>query len=803
MDDGGLAEWLRHLGDGGLATLIARRADVVLGDPPGTLGELAERLSRPGSLLAAARRLTLPGIQVVEALLALGERATRAELRDLLAGPAGEAHDLAVAGVLTELGGLALVWPGRADRLHLAAGWQELLPSPLGLGSSLRTLWTAQPVDTIKRALRMLGGTVGGRKAEALDALVTRLADPDLVRQVAGSAPPTVAAGLDRLAGRGLDTEVSDLRRDPQGYQDRLATLRWGLEHGLLVGAPGRYEAAMPAEVALALRGADRRAPFRPDSPRVPTTVLADELLDSAATSAATSFLAHALALLDHMAGTPVPRLTGGGIGVRELGRLAKQLGTDDREIRLLIELAAAGGLLEADAGMLSVGAAFRSWRATEPADQLTGLLDAWWAHPVVPSEARDADGKTQPALRRREPCAGCQASRAALLHAAASLGPRASAARTDLAELARWTRPLVHVLAQDADDPFATVWREAELLGVLAAGALTPLGATLLAGDLDAVHDRCRRMLPEATDEAVFGSDLTVLVAGTPSARVTELLDGCADRESRGAATMWRLSPASVRRAFDNGSGASELVDQLMDVATRELPQPLVYLINDVARRYGRLRVAPSVSVIRSEDEALLAEVVADRRLVELGLRLLAPTVAGCDVPLDAALARLREVGYFPAPDAEGSPRRPDTGAARSARESAGSASPRLRRRPAPSGRPPRRPEPVTPATPTELAEKLLAEGVTAAPRPRSGVSARLLALGGHLRVTEADDLARVIEGGGRVRIEYRSASGACTSRVIGDPQLVGSDIYAWCELRNGERAFTVSRILSVDPLG
>lgn len=115
-------------------------------------------------------------------------------------------------------------------------------------------------------------------------------------------------------------------------------------------------------------------------------------------------------------------------------------------------------------------------------------------------------------------------------------------------------------------------------------------------------------------------------MVVGAPSAQVSSLLDSCADREGRGGATIWRLSPVSVRRALDDGTTGPELEQLLSSIANAELPQPLRYLIADVARRHGSLRVSPAISVIRSEDTALLAEVAADRKLKRLGLRLLAP---------------------------------------------------------------------------------------------------------------------------------------------------------------------------------
>ena len=78
---------------------------------------------------------------------------------------------------------------------------------------------------------------------------------------------------------------------------------------------------------------------------------------------------------------------------------------------------------------------------------------------------------------------------------------------------------------------------------------------------DPDALLAVAGSLLAPAASVGRFGSDLTVMVAGSPSAAVSALLDSCADRESRGAAVVWRFSPASVRRALDEGVGADELV--------------------------------------------------------------------------------------------------------------------------------------------------------------------------------------------------------------------------------------------------
>ncbi|UNO40740.1 hypothetical protein [Streptomyces sp. MST-110588] len=52
---------------------------------------------------------------------------------------------------------------------------------------------------------------------------------------------------------------------------------------------------------------------------------------------------------------------------------------------------------------------------------------------------------------------------------------------------------------------------------------------------------------------------------------------------------------------------------------------------------------------MIHSEEPALLAELVAHRKLDDLGLRLPASTVLVSRTPLDKTLAALRAAGYAP----------------------------------------------------------------------------------------------------------------------------------------------------------
>jgi len=81
-------------------------------------------------------------------------------------------------------------------------------------------------------------------------------------------------------------------------------------------------------------------------------------------------------------------------------------------------------------------------------------------------------------------------------------------------------------------------------------------------------------------------------------------------------------------------------------------VPQGLPYLVDDTARRHGGLRVGATGAYLRSDDEALLGEVLADRRLEALVLRRLAPTVLVTPCQVNRMLVTLREAGYAPVPE-------------------------------------------------------------------------------------------------------------------------------------------------------
>lgn len=371
---------------------------------------------------------------------------------------------------------------------------------------------------------------------------------------------------------------------------------------------------------------------------------------DSAATGSA--FVRLVSSLLEEAGRTPIAVLKAGGVGTRELRRLAKRIDCAEPDVRLALAVSHRAGLLALTSEGGTPTTNYDDWLRGEPAARLAALLHAWWTLPYGPTVAPDA------AWVPAERAGGAAELRAAVLDAAAALcgpdQPAAIAEPDSLADLVLWRRPLAFA-GPDPRREAVACWREAALLGAVGAGCVSTAGRALAAGgdlvaalaDLGGTERRVR-----------IQADLTALVPGTPSAELTDLLDQAADRESRGTASTWRFTPTSIRRALDAGLSAESLLHDLGAVASGVVPQPLAYLVRDVARRHGVVRGQDVACCLRSDDVTLLAEIAADRRLRGLGLRVLAPTVLAGRRPLADTLTGLRAAGYAPvAETADASP--------------------------------------------------------------------------------------------------------------------------------------------------
>lgn len=816
-----LTAWLRGLDEDDLRAVLVARPDTMARPEPRSLSELADRLQRPGSAVLALRRLPRPCLQVAEALVSLGDRVARDDLvaflepADDTGTEAGGAPALASAPhttldtVLGELAAHALVWPDAEGLLRLAAPLRRFWEAPLGLNPGLDELLgtcSSEELRGMVSALRLR--SPGNRRQQRLDALLEHHRDPHKVVALVRNAPKAARGLLEEHAfsvGDEAEEEEEEggfILYGSGGFGQTSPGLRWAVERGLLIRSHSGYgPARMPREIALFLRGPQWRAPFEARPPGLQLApVTATETEQEVSTTAA-AFTGLATAVLAECAEDPPARLKSGGIGVRELTRIGKAVQSEQTGVRLILECAGACGLLSVDTGRYALTEAYDTWSRQRPPEQLAALLRAWWLLPVTPSLSRDADGKSLPALEGMPPCDGCLQARQGLLAAAAAL-PTGYGAKSpaDLGTHIDWHRPLADAPVQDAV-PFSTLIREAETLGVLARGALSPLGDALRSAsddpsaDTSALAEQAARLLPEATRTAHIGADLTAVVPGIPDARLAALLDSAADREARSAASVWRFSPSSVRRALDAEHTAESLEAELTAACESALPQTLTYLLADTARRHGHVRLAPASCVIHSTDEALLSEIAAHRALTKLKLRRLAPTVLLSAAPLDTALSALRKEGYAPvAESADGAARIERPAQHRAPRV------PRPRRAP--------RSAPAAPPDVSALAGRLMAAPAT--PPPPSPMEGRPYGtdteeiVGGcteALSFADARQLAHAIDHEEAVTIEYTAASGNTTIRTLTRLELDAPYLYAWCHLRDDDRVFALSRIHGVMP--
>lgn len=634
-----LTTWLRKRTPDELQSLLDLRPELPR-SAGRDLASLSFWLTQPTTLYAALARLDRFSLQVLEMCqaVAVDEPVDRSALKRA----AGDAATMEqVDRALEHLQHRALVWPGPSG-LQLPPLTQVLTPRPLGLGSPLRQTLGRTDAASVRAMAERLGLGKVSTKTAALELLADLHAQPVKVQQLLDTAPAEARTLLDKLdAGPGV-------ARDPgSGYYgprrpSSVPAVEWLVERGLLVPLDWTL-LEVPREVGIGLRGGRLVRRLDPDRPQVAgTTPAAGEAVDRAAAGAAIRLLDAATALGDAIDGSPITRLKDGGVGVRELRRLGAGIDQDPAGVTGLLTLLAAAGLLDPGEQVL-LDASYDDWLAEPAARRYSELVRAW-LRLAQPLSLRKPDGKLLPALVpvSLEPPVDLPTWKRRLLSAHDGAAP----AVDDLVRQAAWDEPLVFTSGAEVVIP--DMLAEAELLGLLGCGTLSAAGRGLLATG-PAPDVGVAGWFPSAVEELLLQADLTAVVPGPPSADLRALLDSAADRESRGGGSTWRFSPASVRRALDGGRTADDLLDRLGAAALHGIPQTLDYLVRDVERQHGRLRIGAAGCYLRCADEALAAEVLVSRGLGQLGLRQVAPAVLIARTDPETTLRALQSAGYAP----------------------------------------------------------------------------------------------------------------------------------------------------------
>ena len=333
-----------------------------------------------------------------------------------------------------------------------------------------------------------------------------------------------------------------------------------------------------------------------------------------------------------------------GGLATRGADALANILDVDRFDLTCAIDTARATGLFGVGPTTEDLGwmptEDFEKWRETTPERRWALLVHAWMHASSISTDkplASDEHPFIVPWRRQLLTAVDSAAGECDLPTAVAVID-------------FRWPRRA----GKARSNTVATLWREAEVLGVLSAGRLSAIGRCAIENDdVTAMASAVKGSLVDEIDHVLVQADHTIVAPGPVTPSVGRRLREIADIESRGHATVLRITPASVHRALETEPDSKVWIDFLTSVSTKDLPQPVAYIISDAARTRNQTRVrftAPSEPKVRRSPR-----VRATPATIEKAIRVLrahetresiSPIATDIDVPkMDSAsvVAQLR----------------------------------------------------------------------------------------------------------------------------------------------------------------
>jgi hypothetical protein len=590
MEMRSFSDYLRSVDDAAFVSLFSARPDLVTPVPP-DIASLAVRACSAPSLARAIDSLNKWQLQVLETTVNVNEPFAEKTIISLT--------DKEAATALEHLIRIGLVYPSD-DGLRVPTQLREVLGSePAGLG----------PASMVKLKLSELA-----------------------------QAPVDSKKVLERLIWGPPRGSVGDIKNPGPG-------IAWLLEKKFLVALDQRT-VILPREVAIELRGKKIHKELYVQAPKLTGSKRDKKQVDLAAIANVSTVLRWVEELLNFWAQEPADALRAGGLGVRDLKVLSTHLGVDDACTAFIAELAYLSSLISIDANdQILPSNKFDMWLMQSPADRWQVLASQWLITSRVSGLVGRLESKNVAALGPELDRVNASKVRGLTLSLLKE-NPGVSPEWNSFKSVLDWRAPLRRNSSLQ-DELAEWTLREAEWLGITGQGAISKYGIGFLDGeDLDLINQD----LPKTVDHILIQSDNTAIAPGPLEHEISQSLAMMAEIESRGGATVYRFSEATIRRALDHGKTGDEIKSFLTKTSKTPMPQPLEYLIADVAKKHGKLRVGNTSSFIRCEDTALISQIMNDKKLEILGLRRIAPEVVICQMDATDAMRILRESGYLPA---------------------------------------------------------------------------------------------------------------------------------------------------------
>ncbi|MGF6832978.1 hypothetical protein QF015_001143 [Paenarthrobacter sp. TE4293] len=683
-----LSKELEARSDNSLRALFAARPDLISPMAP-DFAALAARASARVSVQRALERLNKPEMQVLETLhlctnADTGHSVSAAGLKKVIAGSTLSALD----PILAKLQELALIHRAEApagspatssrQRFYLPVGSLKDVIGiyPAGLGRSYTELVRLQPafaqrVVQLVAELHQSGAGIhpASTPMDAALALQRWTSTPENLRTILATAPDRTLGLLEKFGSWAMGAVPQAQRRASVTHESHdVGPIDWLLARGLLVPLDAGH-VELPHSVGLALRGGAIVDDFTlaPPVPELGHTSAA--LRRNAAMGAIAEILRLTAELLFAVREQPLATLRSGGVGVRELRRLAESIRLGVHETAVLLELSAMAGLLRLDVDSSTwVQPPSLEWLNLPRQEQWLWLVNAWLASERAPSLVgqpltgpssaaghQGAAGTTINALSAEAQRPDAPVVRRRVLEILNELTVEAAApdgkapvldARAVL-QRAEWSQPR---MSRRFSSLVRGILEEATLLGLMGSGALTQLGSAIANAQPEQAMTILGEHLPAAVNHILLQADLTAVAPGYLAPELSETLLLMADAEGQGPASIYRFSAATIRRALDAGQDAESLLAFLREHSATDVPQPLAYLVQDTASRHGRLRIGTSASFIQSDDETAITELLREARTSALSLVRIAPTVLTSSASPRETARVLRELGLSPA---------------------------------------------------------------------------------------------------------------------------------------------------------
>jgi hypothetical protein len=586
MSVNSFADELRARSDEAIAQLFAVRPDL-LSPVPTDLSALSARANSTPSLIRALESLNKFQLEVLTSASTLNQPFSKSELLSVSVPEAGEELLRLWAAALVYKDGTKFRLPGNLGQL--------IGDEPAGLGP--RSL---KKIDF--KALKDL--------------------------------PDDSAAVLERLTWGPPRGQVGNIKAPGK-------SIGWLLENDYLAVMDSKT-VVLPREVAMHLRGGKVFKEYAPKANKFVGTSRKQKDVDRAAIANISNFLRWCEELAHHWSDEPPIALRSGGLGIRDLKRSADHLGIAENCVAFVAEVLYLGGLIviDPDDQILPTNS-FDIWMSRSLEERWSSLVSLWLETSRVSGLSGKIGEKNIAPLGPELDRAGISSMRKVTLNILAE-NLESDPVIKNLQEIIAWQMP-----QRFNAEYIEWTLREAEWLGLTGQGALSEFGIAFLKGSDDLGVERA---LPKPVDHILIQADNSAIAPGPLTVELANMIGTIADIESRGGASVYRFSESSIRRGLDHGQTGEQIKDFLKKTSKTPVPQPLEYLINDVAKRHGRLRVGMAQTYIRCEDEGLLTQILHDKKLESLRFRKLAPQVLICDFEASDVIATLREASYLPA---------------------------------------------------------------------------------------------------------------------------------------------------------